>query len=799
MKAIKRLSLIAIVGLMLSGCFESGKKKSNPFSSSLTPDSSETISSSETSSEAPSSSSSSSSESKYSHNPGDTLVTSVKFTNHEYSMNVNKNITILTTVLPEDATNKKLVWSSSDTSIATVDKNGKVHSVYPGTVTITAMSTDGTDVTDSALVTVNAIEVTNIKLTKSYLKYDLGNTFYINYTLTPSNASFKKIDYEIEDETILKVDDNGLFTPIGVGTTKVTLRTSNPSVYAVCDVDVKDVKLYGFEFKDEIVELHPNQTYTLDAYYYPKNAKVLPTTYTSSNPSVASVDETGLVTTHAEGSAIITATAGKTKTYSDTIQISVFNNEIVTRTPLRYGFKEKFDNSAYYLSNSPSIGDVNYLVVPVWFTDSNNYITDEKKEDVRADITNAFFGTNQSCGWRSVRGFYEEESYGRLHLSGKVTKWYNVGLSTSTVSSSVDTRMIGEDVLTWYKKEYPQDSLSDYDYDKDGVIDALIMIYACPTDGNAFWAYCSLNSTTRASLDDDPNLGTFMWASYAFMYGYYNIGQRTGVNASPSGDTRYCTLDTHTYIHETGHLLGADDYYDYANNRRCPAGGFTMQDYDWGRHDPFSTMCYGWTDPMIPTDSCEITIAPFEKTGDLVVLTPNWNRDDSPFDEYIALEYFTPTGVNEFDAVHGHQGITIDNSGVRIWHIDGRLAYTASTSFNISQLTTHPEIKGYRVEYAFSNTHYEDSSSRVSVLGQAYGDYNLLQLIRNYNGVDYKNRYSASQNDFYYEGDTFTIDGNREKGQFIKTGKLNSGLDLGWKVEFKGQNANGAKLKITRL
>ena len=798
---MKKLSVLVIAGLLLSGCFQRATEKSNPYASLDTPSSSETLTSSSSEIES-SSESSSSSVSKYSHNPGDVLVEEVVFANHEYSMNVNKNITILTNVFPENATNSKLVWTSSDSSIASVDQKGKVHSNSPGTVTITAMSTDGTDISDTATVVVNAIEVTGIKLTNTTLRYEIGRQFYINYIISPSNASFKKINYVIDNPDILTVDDDGLFTPIDTGIANVTLNTSNPSVSAVCRVEIKDVVLSGFEFKDKEVELRVNETYTLDPYYYPKSASVLPTTYTSSDPSVATVNEDGLIVAHNVGTTTISATAGKkTNIFEDEMTVNVYNENVQTRTYLKSGFKEKFDNSAYHLANSPSYGNVKFLVVPVWFTDSNHYIDSSKKEDVRMDINNSFFGDNDTVGWRSVRGFYEEESFGNLHLSGKVSKWFDLGLSTSTVASSGNTRSIAEDALNWYKTEYPEDALTNYDYDKDGVIDGLILIYAAPTSGSTFWAYCSLSYTVRAGFDEEPNLGTFMWASFAFMYGYYNISERTGISGvSPSGDTRYCEIDTHTYIHETGHLLGADDYYDYADNRRCPAGGFSMQDYDWGRHDPFSTMCYGWTDPIIPDRDCIITIAPFTESGDVVLLTPQWNRYDSPFDEYILLEYFTPTGVNEFDAYYGHQGISINKSGVRIWHVDARLAYSAGTSFSNSQLTADPNIKNYRVEYAYSNTHYESGSDgRLSVLGSTYADYNLLQLIRNYEGVDYKNRYSASQNDFYYNGDKFQMDGRRERNQFIKTGLLNSGLELGWEVEFLQQNSAGAKLRITRL
>ena len=187
--------------------------------------SSETISSSDTPS---SSSSSSSSSSGYSHGPDDVLVESIKLGNTAYEMKINKDITIVSTVLPKNATNKKIVWTSSDEEVATVDQDGKVHSLTPGQTTIKAMATDGTDIFAEAVVTVVAIEVTSISLTQQTINIHEGEKFYISYSLYPSNASYKQVTFEITDKTILSVNENNQFTALKVGYTTVKLQTSNP-------------------------------------------------------------------------------------------------------------------------------------------------------------------------------------------------------------------------------------------------------------------------------------------------------------------------------------------------------------------------------------------------------------------------------------------------------------------------------------------------------------------------------------------------------------------------------------------
>ena len=795
MKAIKKFSLLCIFGFMITGCFHVDPKSAeNP--SKDTPISDTSSGEPATSSDEPSSTPNSS-KSQYTHDPDDILVESITLKNTHYTTTVNKTITIAATVLPRAATNRTLVWSSSDEDVATVNKDGKVTGIQEGEAVITAMSTDGTDIKASATVTVSAIALEGISVANRNMEVSLGDTFYISYSLIPANTSYKTVTYEIEDESVLSVNENGQFTALGVGRTNVSICTVDPNIFANVLVRVKDIEIYGFEFKDSEVQMHVGEVQTLLTNYYPKNAAVIPTSFVSSNPSVATVNENGLVEATGRGTATITATTSRGN-FVDTVEVKVFHDNVLTKTPLKSGFKDKFDNSAYGYANSATIGDVKWLVVPVWFTNSSDYIAEDKKETVRNDITNAFFGTSASVGWRSVSTFYEEESFNKLHLSGKVTKWYNVGDNTSTIKSTGNTSGLASNVLSWYKTNYPEDSIANYDHDKDGVIDALIMIYAAPTDGNNFWAYCALSSTVRASIDKDPNLGTFMWASYAFMYGSNVISSKTGKSGNrSSGDTSYCAIDTHTYIHESGHLLGCDDYYDYSGNY-CPAGGYTMQDYDWGMHDPFSVMAYGWADPYIPTETTTLTINSFQSSGDCVILTPSWNDYDSPFDEYIVIEYFSPKGLNEFDATHGHRNIYVNKSGVRIWHVDARLAYTNDYTFSYSKLTTNPNIANNRVEYAFNNTS-DGSGGRASVLGSSYSDYSFLTLIRNYDRVTYKNPYPASQNDFYYEGDVFKMNGSREKNQFPNQGRLNSGDELGWMVEFLEQDSGSATLQITRL
>ena len=97
-------------------------------------------------------------------------------------------------------------------------------------------------------------------------------------------------------------------------------------------------------------------------------------------------------------------------------------------------------------------------------------------------------------------------------------------------------------------------------------------------------------------------------------------------------DSANAPIDAHTYIHEAGHVLGLEDYYNYDRTSNYgAAGGFNMQDYNVGEHDPYSRVALGWIDPIVPSGNTTLTITP----GEAIILSPNNLSAASPFDEYL--------------------------------------------------------------------------------------------------------------------------------------------------------------------
>ena len=97
-------------------------------------------------------------------------------------------------------------------------------------------------------------------------------------------------------------------------------------------------------------------------------------------------------------------------------------------------FKELKDHSGSYFISMPASGNRKVLIIPMWFSDSDNHVKD--RDALREDIRKAYLGTNEETGWRSVKTFYEEESWGSLKLDAVVADWYEPGKTHAWYANS---------------------------------------------------------------------------------------------------------------------------------------------------------------------------------------------------------------------------------------------------------------------------------------------------------------------------------------------------------------------------
>jgi len=340
-------------------------------------------------------------------------------------------------------------------------------------------------------------------------------------------------------------------------------------------------------------------------------------------------------------------------------------------------------------------GSPKLLVLPIDFSSRPGTMTELQ------NLRKAFFGTSDDTGWESVASYYYKSSYGNLNLTGEVLNWYRAKNTPyyyeSRYNDDGDYLLIKE-ALT-YHAQY-QD-LSIYDSDGDGYIDALYIIYSVDysEDSDLWWAYQYWYDGEEKY--DGLEAYYYVFASLDFI----NEGS-IGINAK-------------TFIHETGHMLGLDDYYDY-NYRVGPKGGLggaDMMDNTVGDHASISKLLLGWINPYVVTGDVTLTISSFSDSGDAIIISPFWN--DTIFDEYYIIDFYTPTGLNEQDKI-----FTI--SGIRIYHINAKIG-----------------TGGYGGEYP-SYFQYDNSDTT----------YKFVKLIEADGYNDIEKDYLAEDSDLFLENDS---------------------------------------------
>lgn len=238
-------------------------------------------------------------------------VTGLTLNSSAMTIEIGKNGSLTVTVKPDNATDKKVTWSSSNTSVATVDSNGKVTAVAAGTATITAKAGKQEA---SCTITVPKKEITSIVINEK-LSLKVGESCALSVTIEPSDAADKSLKWTSDTTSVATVDGNGKVTAVAVGTAKITVTSSNGKT-AVCNVTVTENKISVTEvsLNKTTLELVVEGTETLTATVKPDNASDKAVSWTSSDTAIATVDTNGKVTAVKEGTATITVTtkdAGK--------------------------------------------------------------------------------------------------------------------------------------------------------------------------------------------------------------------------------------------------------------------------------------------------------------------------------------------------------------------------------------------------------------------------------------------------------------------------------------------------------
>lgn len=231
----------------------------------------------------------------------DLLLTSITLSETFLSLLTGQVYILTATVTPNDATDKSVTWTSSDTSIATVDSNGKVTAKSKGSATITCKANDGSGVEATCIVTVTNPKPDNIVLPTSQT-VKAGETITLTPTVTPANAEYT-LTWTSDDETVATVNSAGVVTGVKKGQTFINVEIDNGKA-AYCKLTVTAAEPTGIELPKNAT-VYVGGTLLLTPTITPEGAETT-LTWKSDDETVVRVDATGVLTGLAEGLALVT-------------------------------------------------------------------------------------------------------------------------------------------------------------------------------------------------------------------------------------------------------------------------------------------------------------------------------------------------------------------------------------------------------------------------------------------------------------------------------------------------------------
>ena len=227
-------------------------------------------------------------------------------------------------VSPEAASDRAVAWSSSDRSVATVDKTGTVQGLKPGTATVTATA-EGKSGTCAVTVKAKAVNVTEVTLDRAELTLTEGETETLTATVRPDNADNRKVAWSSDKTEVATVGGDGRVTAVKAGEAVITVTTEDGGKTASCKVTVKAKAVNVTEVTLDKTELTltEGETETLTATVKPDNADNKKVKWSSDKTDVATVDGAGRVTAVKAGEAVVTVTTedgGKTASCKVTVK-----------------------------------------------------------------------------------------------------------------------------------------------------------------------------------------------------------------------------------------------------------------------------------------------------------------------------------------------------------------------------------------------------------------------------------------------------------------------------------------------
>jgi len=643
--------------------------------------------------------------------------------------------------------------------------------------------------------TSQASDVTAIKVNSDKQTIYVGDTVNFTYELTPSTSKSVPT-WKSSNSSIMSITQNGVATALKEGSTTISAEIGKVKGKYTVIVN-KYVEQTGITVAKDNVSIGKDYGFSyIDAKILPEDATNKEVSYSVSGDDVVTIDnKNGIIRAkNTTGTATVKVSSVHNPSLFKNVTVNVtdttfYGNETYKVTSdITSSFTLQDVKQSMSLDAMPvdKCDDIDLLVILADFTDYpwDNESGTKMLNDVNT-MFNGLSAEDPTTGvWESVASFYNKSSYGKLNLNFHVSNTiYHTGRAAKDQTSGNGlSAVIAKEAFTEYKTNNKTDG-KEFDKDGNGIIDGVYIIYSAPDyqknpdlNNQLFWAYVSW---TGASANiEQPVINHYMWASYDFIY--------------ESGKNK---IDAHTFIHETGHMMGADDYYNYnTSSKQMPMGGIDMMDMNIGDHNTWTKMEYGWVKPIYVNGNARVTIKSSQVQGDCIIINDSWNG--TPFDEMIVLELSTPTGLNWKDATYNltsGRPKVYTAPGVKMMHVDARLMSGLSSS---SPYYDHPKTSKMSTPHDIGAANTDSNKDLRNYTKELYYQIGVIQKGKEAT-MQTQGAY-GDKSDLFVTGDYFRMDDYNDFFYHDEP-KFNNGAKLGYEIYFESVTQEEATIVIQKI
>ena len=302
---------------------------------------------------------------------------------------------LIASVLPEKA-NNQISWSSTNSRVATVDSNGLVSAVGMGSATIIARTINDITYNVNVLVGNYSKEVRSILVTTNYISLAVSNSKQLAVAFTPADASNKNVFWTSSNPSVATVDKYGVVKAISPGSTIIKATSEDGGYTDTATIEVVNydniIEEKSIAFDSSSYTVGIGSTKSLIPIITPSNATFKSVRFESSNPSIATVDENGVVRGLKEGTVSITATTNRNRLKATTTIIVKYINATsvkVNTTNVNIAKNETFTLVATGLPSDATNKKVSYTVSNpnIAIIDANGIITGKNAGTTTITIT----------------------------------------------------------------------------------------------------------------------------------------------------------------------------------------------------------------------------------------------------------------------------------------------------------------------------------------------------------------------------------------------------------------------------